>query len=75
LEPALRAGLLAKMDLWLGLDLLAPETAEAALNAKQQKLLDERAAARTAKDFAASDRLRDAWRGWGRVKDGKTGQT
>jgi cysteinyl-tRNA synthetase len=76
LEPALRAGLLTKMDAWLGLDLLAPETTEAPLNAEQQKLLDERAAARAAKDFAASDRLRDALAAQGVVvKDGKTGQT
>jgi cysteinyl-tRNA synthetase len=76
LEAPLRAALLAKMDAWLGLDLLAPESAEAPLSAAQQKLLDERAAARAAKDFAASDRLRDALAGEGiLVKDGKGGQT
>jgi cysteinyl-tRNA synthetase len=38
---------------------IAP-TAEAALGPELQKLVDERAAARTARDWAASDRLRDA---------------
>jgi cysteinyl-tRNA synthetase len=75
LEPVLRAGLLVKMDAWLGLDLLAPEMTEAPLSAEQQKLLDERAAARAAKDFAASDRLRDALAAKGIVvKDSKQGQ-
>ena len=76
LDAALRAGLLAKMDAWLGLDLLAPEATEEPLNAEQQKLLDERAAARAAKDFSASDRLRDALAAAGiLVKDGKQGQS
>ncbi len=76
LDPILKAGLLAKMDAWLGLDLLAPESAAEPLNEQQQGLLDERAAARAAKDFAASDRLRDALAAQGIwVKDGKTGQS
>jgi cysteinyl-tRNA synthetase len=75
LEPGVRAGLLARMDQWMGLDLLAPEAAEAPLDAEQQKLLDERAKARADKDFAASDRLRQALAEKGiLVKDTKQGQ-
>jgi cysteinyl-tRNA synthetase len=76
LEPALRAGLLAKMDQWLALELLAPEAMEAPLEPELQKLLNERAAARAAKDFAGSDRLRDALAAKGiLVKDTKDGQS
>jgi cysteinyl-tRNA synthetase len=49
-----REALLA-MDTVLG---LAPEVAEGPLPAESQALLDERAAARAARDWAASDRLR-----------------
>ncbi len=75
LTPALRAGLLARMDQWLGLDLLKPEAEQAPLEPELQALLDERAQARAAKDFAASDRLRDALAAKGiLVKDSKDGQ-
>ena len=65
-------------DRLLGLDLVrlvgqAPVTA--ALPAGAQELLDARAAARAAKDFAASDRLRDELAGRGvAVKDTPAGQ-
>lgn len=76
LDPALKAALIAAMDAWLGLDLLKPEGAAAALDPQAQALLDERARARAAKDFAASDRLRDALAAQGvLVKDTKAGQT
>jgi cysteinyl-tRNA synthetase len=76
LTPALRAGLIAKMDAWLALDLLAPEATEAPLSPELQALLDERAQARANKDFAGSDRLRDALAAQGIVvKDSKQGQT
>jgi cysteinyl-tRNA synthetase len=70
-----KAALLAAMDRWLGLGLLAPDAPDAALAPEDQALLDARAAARAAKDFAASDRLRDALALRGiMVKDGKGGQ-
>jgi cysteinyl-tRNA synthetase len=76
LTPALRAGLIAKMDQWLALDLLKPEAAGAPLEPELQALLDERAQARANKDFAASDRLRDALAAKGvTVKDSKAGQS
>jgi cysteinyl-tRNA synthetase len=76
LPPADKAALIAAMDRWLGLGLLTPDAPAAELSAEDQALLDERAAARAAKDFAASDRLRDALALRGiMVKDGKAGQT
>ena len=76
LPPGEKAALLAAMDRWLGLGLLAPDAAVAGLDAECQALLDERAAARAAKDFAGSDRLRDALAAKGiLVKDTKAGQT
>jgi len=71
-----KAALIAAMDRWLGLGLLTPDAAAAALAPEDQALLDQRAQARAAKDFAASDRLRDALALRGiMVKDGKAGQT
>jgi cysteinyl-tRNA synthetase len=70
----------AHVDQLLGLDLVrdvgrAPEPA-AALPAGAQDLLDERAAARSAKDWAESDRLRDALAALGvTVTDTAAGQT
>jgi cysteinyl-tRNA synthetase len=64
------------VDHYLGLD-LAREIgqAPAALPADAQALIDERAAARAGKDFAASDRLRDELAALGvLVKDTPTGQ-
>ncbi len=64
-------------DRVLGLDLASDiGKAPAALPDGAQVLLDERAAARAAKDFAASDRLRDALAELGvDIKDTKDGQT
>jgi cysteinyl-tRNA synthetase len=71
-----KAALIAAMDRWLGLGLMTPDAPAAALAPEDQALLDERAQARAAKDFAASDRLRDALALRGiMVKDGKAGQT
>ena len=65
-------------DALLGLDLVrlvGQPVVAAALPEGASALLDERAAARTAKDFAASDRLRDALAALGViVKDTKAGQ-
>jgi cysteinyl-tRNA synthetase len=76
LEPGLKVSLIQVMDSWLGLDLLKPEAAPATLSAEAEALLKERAAARARKDFAVSDRLRDALAEMGvLVKDGKEGQS
>jgi cysteinyl-tRNA synthetase len=63
-------------DHYLGLDLARDiGKAPAALPAAAQALLDERAAARASKDFAASDRLRDELAALGvQVKDTPAGQ-
>jgi cysteinyl-tRNA synthetase len=63
-------------DHYLGLDLARDiGKAPAALPAGAQALLDERAAVRAAKDFAASDRLRDELAAIGvQVKDTPSGQ-
>jgi cysteinyl-tRNA synthetase len=63
-------------DRLLGLDLARDVgRAPAALPAGAQDLLDERASARVAKDFAASDRLRDELAALGvAVKDTPAGQ-
>ncbi len=65
------------VDHFLGIDLARDiGKAPAALPAGAQALLDERAAARAGKDFAASDRLRDELSALGvEVKDTKDGQT
>ena len=74
LDPNLRAGLIAAMDAWLALDLLKVDAIQA-LTPEQEALLKQRADARAAKDFAASDRLRDALGALGiLVKDTKQGQ-
>jgi cysteinyl-tRNA synthetase len=54
---------------------LLPDAAGPALEADLQALLDERAAARSARDWAASDRLRDALAARGiAVEDSRDGQ-
>ena len=64
--------LLDRADRVFGLDLAAQERG---LTAEQQDLVDARAKARAAKDFAESDRLRDALAALGViVKDTKDGQ-
>jgi cysteinyl-tRNA synthetase len=78
LPPAAKALLLLEWDSVLGLRLgesvSAPPPAE--LTPDQQALLDRRAAARAAKDWAESDRLRDELATLGViVKDTKDGQT
>jgi cysteinyl-tRNA synthetase len=79
LQPGLRAGLLAEMDRFLGLDLLklAEPAAVQALSAEEAALLKERSAARAAKDWALSDSLRQqAEARFGLlIKDTKQGQT
>ena len=59
LTDAQRRALLLDFDQVLGLSLDAPVAAEAPLPEGAAELLERRAAARAAKDFAASDALRD----------------
>ncbi len=59
LRPGLKAAIAAEMDSLLGLDLLLPAVTAAPLSPQAQLLLDERAAARAAKDFGKSDLLRE----------------
>ncbi len=79
LPPGAKFEAFAYLDRLLGLD-LAREVGRAPvvtpLPPGAQELLDRRAQARTAKDFAASDRLRDELAGLGVVvADTATGQT
>ena len=78
LTPAQAAAVLAvfqRMDTVLGVIFFGKAVA-AEVPAEIQALLDKRAAARKAKDWAESDRLRDeiAAAGWS-VKDSRDGQT
>jgi len=79
LPPAAKSLLLMEWDSVLGLRLAEAAHAPAPapeLSPEQQTLLDQRAAARTAKDYAASDQLRDQLAALGiAVKDTKDGQT
>jgi cysteinyl-tRNA synthetase len=63
------------MDTVLGVVRFGREPKEDGVPAEIQVLVDARAAARTAKQWAESDRLRDelAAKGW-EVRDGKEGQ-
>jgi cysteinyl-tRNA synthetase len=73
-DPQRRA-LLLDFDRVLGLDLGAPAEAEAPLPDGAAALLDRRAAARAAKDWAASDALRDELAALGvSVRDTDQGQ-
>ena len=70
IEAALR-----RMDEVLAFIYVGKPAAEEAIPAEVQALLDARAAARTAKDWAASDQIRDQLKGMGwEVKDTKQGQ-
>jgi len=76
LEPAARRALLLDFDRVLGLDLAAPpDRTSAELPEGAAELLERRAAARAARDFAASDALRDELAGLGvEVRDTPDGQ-
>ncbi|MGH2524950.1 MAG: CysS/YqeB C-terminal domain-containing protein, partial [Anaerolineales bacterium] len=77
LPPGEKLDLLLDWDRLLGLDLASTHAVPApALEPELQALLDQRAAARTAKDWPEADRLRAELAGRGiLVKDGKEGQT
>jgi cysteinyl-tRNA synthetase len=76
LVPAQRRALLLDFDRVLGLDLGAPsEAPDAPLPAGAAELLDRRAAARAAHDYATSDALRDELAAMGvEVRDTPEGQ-
>ena len=69
-------GIFRKMDEVLGVIFFENEKKAVEIPAEIQALLDQRAEARKAKNWAESDRLRDeiAAKGWA-VKDSKDGQT
>ncbi|MGI6494990.1 MAG: cysteine--tRNA ligase [Kiritimatiellia bacterium] len=80
LEPAAAAAVLALLDgpfeLGLGVTAFGRRDAEARIPDDVRKLADERAAARAAKNWAESDRLRAAIAGLGwTVRDTRDGQT
>jgi cysteinyl-tRNA synthetase len=75
LTDAQRRALLLDFDRVLGLSLDAPVAASAPLPDGAAELLERRAAARTARDFAASDALRDELAAMGvEVRDTPSGQ-
>jgi cysteinyl-tRNA synthetase len=75
LADAQRRALLLDFDRVLGLSLDRPAEIEAPLPAGAEALLDRRAAARAARDFAASDALRDELAALGvEVRDTPAGQ-
>jgi cysteinyl-tRNA synthetase len=69
--------LILDWDRLMGLDLASAQSAPAVpLEPELLALLDQRAAARAAQDYAAADHLRDELAARGLlVKDGKEGQT
>jgi cysteinyl-tRNA synthetase len=74
LPGSVKSRLLLDFDRVLGLD-LGRETAESVLPAGAAELLESRARARAARDFAASDRLRSRLAELGvQVSDGPDGQ-
>ena len=77
LSPSDKLTLILDWDRLMGLDLASAQSAPSApLEPELLALLDQRAAARAAKDYAAADRLRDELAARGLlVKDGKEGQT
>jgi len=75
LTDAQRRAVLLDFDRVLGLSLDAPAAAKAPLPEGAAELLERRAAAREARDFAASDALRDELAALGvEVRDAATGQ-
>jgi cysteinyl-tRNA synthetase len=75
LTDAQRRALLLDFDRVLGLSLDAPAEAEAPLPEGAAELLERRAAARSARDFTASDALRDELAAMGvEVRDTPDGQ-
>ena len=75
LDPAQRRALLLDFDRVLGLGLDLPAEPDEPLPAGAEELLERRAAARKAKDFAASDALRDELAAIGvEVRDTRDGQ-
>jgi cysteinyl-tRNA synthetase len=75
LTPPQRRALLLDFDRVLGLSLDAPVETGGELPAGAAELLDQRAAARAARDFATSDRLRDELAAMGvQVRDTPGGQ-
>jgi cysteinyl-tRNA synthetase len=75
LSPAERRGLLLDFDRVFGLDLGASPGAVVELPVGAAELLERRAAARTARDYAASDALRDELAALGvEVRDTPQGQ-
>ena len=76
LEPPQRRALLLDFDRVLGLSLDVPaESRVGELPQGAAELLEQRAAARTARDFATSDRLRDELAAMGvEVRDTPDGQ-
>jgi cysteinyl-tRNA synthetase len=74
-EPGAKFETFAWVDALLGLDLVRQVGQPVALPEGAAELLEQRAAARAGKDFAASDRLRDELAALGvAVKDTKDGQ-
>jgi cysteinyl-tRNA synthetase len=75
LTPPQRRALLRDFDRVLGLDLARAEPAQAPLPAGAPELLERREAARSARDFTASDALRDELAALGvEVRDTPEGQ-
>jgi cysteinyl-tRNA synthetase len=77
LPQAAKALLLMEWDAVLGLDIVESAMAPAPeLTPEQRSMLDQRASARAAKDWASADRLRDELAALGiNVQDTKDGQT
>ncbi len=75
LDPGMKRALVRAMDAWLGLGLLETGAPAPELGAEERALLEERARARAAKDWARSDALREELRRRGiAVNDGRDGQ-
>jgi cysteinyl-tRNA synthetase len=76
ISDATKYEIFSKADQLLGLDLLKAPAPKRAANAQQLELLDLRAKARGAGDYAESDRLRDLLKVEGiEVRDNSDGQS